>query len=445
MALHSFCTYSALMRRFSRLHLHGDLMVVRSVIGNTLMANLMPGERPYEVRDTRLKGLILRVQPSGVKTFYVEYARGKRVSLGRADAITPMQARQQAKSILADAYRGKDPSEARRRAKAHTFRSFIEEVYAPWARQNIRTAEQTVRRLKTSFPDLRERKLDEITPWLVEKWRTARLKSGAKATTVNRDLDDLKSSISKATLWGFLDAHPLDSIKRSKVDTRPTARFLNEDEDRRLRSALDAREERIRRERGSANKWRRERGYPLLPDLRARAFADHLKPMVILSLHTGLRRGELFGLTWEDVDLDHGRITIRGASAKSGRTRHVPFNAEALMAISHWGEQASDLVELLFPGAGGKQLTNVQKSWKSVLKAADINGFRWHDLRHTFASRLVMAGVDLNTVRELLGHSDYAMTLRYAHLAPEHKAAAVARLVQGQSESSIPGTSHLEA
>jgi integrase len=433
------------MHWFSRLHLHGDLKVVRSVIGNTLMASLMPGERPYEVRDTRLKGLILRVQPSGVKTFYVEYARGKRVSLGRADAVTPMQARKQAKSILADAYSGKDPSEARRRAKAHTFRSFIEEVYAPWARQNIRTAEQTIRRLRTSFPDLQERKLDEITPWLVEKWRTARLKAGAKPTTVNRDLADLKSSVAKATLWGLLDAHPLDGIKRIKVDTRPNVRFLNEDEDRRLRSALDAREERIRRERASANKWRRERDYLLLPDLRAREFADHLKPMVILSLHTGVRRGELFGLTWGDFDLAGERITIRGASAKSGRTRHIPLNAEALRAISRWQDQAIDLAGLMFPGAGGKKLTNVQKSWKSALKAADINSFRWHDLRHTFASRLVMAGVNLNTVRDLLGHSDYAMTLRYSHLAPEHKAEAVARLVQGLSEPTVPGTPYLEA
>jgi site-specific recombinase XerD len=76
------------------------------------------------------------------------------------------------------------------------------------------------------------------------------------------------------------------------------------------------------------------------------------------------------------------------------------------------------------------QFDNVKKSWMSLLKSAGIENFRWHDMRHHFASKLVMAGVDLNTVRELLGHADIKMTLRYAHLAPEYKAKAVAKLIE---------------
>lgn len=402
---------------------------MQAVIGNSLVASLKPAEKPFEVRDTRLKGLLLRVQPSGVMSFYVEYARGKRVNIGRAGAVTPAQAREHAKRILAEAYQGRDPMARRQEMGAHTFNSFVEEVYAPWAEQNIRTAHATVTRLKSSFPDLQNRKLKDITPWMVEKWRMARLKAGAKPTTVNRDLDDLKSSLAKATAWGLLDAHPLAGVKRSKVDSNPAVRFLTKEEERRLRAALDAREERIRQERTNANSWREGRQYRLLPDLREAAFCDHLKPLVLLSLHTGLRRGELFSVAWHHVDLAQANLTVHGAKAKSGKTRHVPLNSEALAVLEGWREQAAGPEGLVFPGRHGGPLNNVRKSWMGVLQAAGIERFRWHDLRHSFASRLVMAGVDLNTVRELLGHSDYQMTLRYAHLAPEHKAAAVARLV----------------
>ena len=82
----------------------------------------------------------------------------------------------------------------------------------------------------------------------------------------------------------------------------------------------------------------------------------------------------------------------------------------------------------VFPSKEGGRLDNIQTAWENVIARAGITAFRWNDLRHTFASKLVMAGVDLNTVRELLGHADIKMTLRYAHLGPEHKAEAVARL-----------------
>lgn len=187
----------------------------------------------------------------------------------------------------------------------------------------------------------------------------------------------------------------------------------------------------------NANAWRTERRYGLQPDLRSLTYADHLKPMVLLSLNTGMRQGEVFGLTWAEVHLGRREITVDGAKAKSGQTRHIPLNDEAWSVLSAWRDQADGEAAgpaLVFPNRDGQRFNNVRKSWEGVLAAAGITEFRWHDLRHSFASKLVMAGVDLNTVRELLGHSDIKMTLRYAHLAPEHKAAAVAKLVRGVKE-----------
>lgn len=402
---------------------------MQAALSISFVKQIRPATKPFEVRDIRVKGFLLRVQPSGAMTYYAEYGRGKRIAIGRSDLIAPDKARERAKDILAGAQFGQDPMEERRLAKAHTLRSFIAEVYAPWAEANIRTADATVARLRASFAEHLDKKLGDLTPWIIEKWRATRIKEGAKPATVNRDLDDLNSSLTKAVAWGLLEINPIAAVKRSRIDNSRSPRFLGADEEARLRRALDDREERIRRQRDSSNSWRAARGYELLPDVRASAFADYLKPLVLLSLHTGMRRGELFALTWRSVDLNVGRITVHGATAKSGTTRHLPLNSEALAVLRGWHDQAHHVEGLVFPGKSGCAFNNVRRSWEGVLAAAQINRFRWHDIRHSFASKLVMAAVDLNTVRELLGHSDYKMTQRYAHLAPEHKAAAVAKLV----------------
>jgi integrase len=362
-------------------------------------------------------------------TYYVEYSRGKRIAIGRSDVLAVERARERAREVLAGAHFGEDPLEERRLAKAHTLRSFIDEVYEPWAAANLRSGAGTIARLVASFAEHLDKKLSDLTPWIIEKWHAGRIKDGVTASTVNRDLGALRAAVARAVTWGLLDASPIASVKRSKIDVSRSPRFLSVDEEAQLRHALDEREERLRCQRDSANQWRTVRGYKLLPDLRQCAFADHLQPLVIVSLNTGMRRGELFALTWESVDLAAGRITVDGATAKSGTTRHIPMNADALAAMCGWKAGTPVNTGLVFPAKNGDALTHVRRAWESVLRTAGIARFRWHDLRHTFASKLVMAGVDLNTVRELLGHSDYAMTQRYAHLAPEHKAAAVAKLI----------------
>ena len=402
---------------------------MRDIIGNNLLKRLEVGVKPYEVRDTRLKGFILRVQPSGVMTYYAEYGRGKRVRLGRVGVLTPLDAREEAKQVLGDSYKGKYPTTARKVVTDHTLLSFVDQEYSPWAEVHLKTSEATIARLKSSFPDFLGKRLTTIDPLMAERWRTARLKLGRKPSTVNRDLVVLKAMLSKAVEWGFLENHPLASVKRVKVDNNSAPRFLSKDENERLMKTLNERELRIREKRESANKWRLERGIPPLPDLSDLSYADHLKPMVVLSLNTGMRRGELYNLTWGNVDLEKGLLTIEGGGAKSGLTRHIPLNDQAVKTLEKWGAQASGLGGLVFPSKDGKPFISTKKAWGKVLTDAEIKDFRWHDLRHTFASWLVMSGIDINTVRELLGHSDYAMTLRYAHLAPEHKASAVAELV----------------
>lgn len=390
-----------------------------------------------DYRDTRLKGLVLRVMPSGTKSYYCEYARGKRVWLGRADVLGVSEARESARAILADFYRGIDPVEARKpKAVIPTYREFLDGDYGAWARSNQKGHEQNLKRLATAFKTLLDRPLDAITGLDVERWRAVQVERGLSNQTINRDLASIKASFNRAVDWGLLTANPLARIKKSRVDDCMKVRFLSEAEERQLRAAIEAREERRRSERDSANRWRAERGYILLPSLRDFVFTDHVKPLILLSINTGCRRGELFDLTWSNVDLDRRILTVTGATAKSRRTRHIPLNREAASVLLNWRAQCGDTSSLVFVNEQGERFDRVNSSWRRLLRHAKITDFRWHDMRHHFASRLAMGGVDLNTIRELLGHSDYAMTLRYAHLAPEFKLKAVEVLDQVREAAS---------
>jgi integrase len=398
---------------------------MKANINSTLLRKLPEGQ-DVDIYDSKLTGFVLRLRASGRHAYRVQLGRGKWVHLGRITDLTPAEAREQAQAALGDKAKGIDVVARRKREKVSNLRDFVRDIYAPWISAQRKTGEAAVRTLNR-FTDLSGTKLGDITPWQIEKWRTKKMKEGTKPATINRDLGTLQAALNRAVEWGYLDANPLSKMKRTKTDDLGRPRFLSEDEEIRLRDALDAREERHREARESANAWRKERDYPLMPDLRALPFVDHLKPIVLLALNTGLRRGELFNLKWQDVDLERATLTVQGSGAKSGKTRHLPLNAEALDTFKGWQATRSG-AGLVFPGDEGERLDNIDHGWQRLCKDAQLVAFRFHDLRHTFASKLVMAGVDLNTVRELLGHSDIKMTLRYAHLAPEHKAAAVARL-----------------
>jgi integrase len=265
--------------------------------------------------------------------------------------------------------------------------------------------------------------VDDIAPADIERWRVERIKT-AKAATINKDLSALKAAINWGVKRGLLDVHPLARLERlQERDSKTIVRYLLPEEKARLMVALDEHAEALKRGRESHNEWLDERGRELMPDV-----ADYLKPMVIISLNTGIRRGSLFGLLWSDVDFEGRVLTLRGEEGKSGKINRVPLNDAAFRAFHEWrGRLTGD--GLVFPSPKtGKRLGDCKTAWKTLMRKANIENFRWHDMRHDFASQLVMKGVDLNTVRELMGHADLKMTLRYAHLAPEAKARAVAAL-----------------
>ncbi|HCD9498720.1 DUF4102 domain-containing protein [Legionella pneumophila] len=399
---------------------------MQAKISNSLIKTLKPQDTYYEIRDSNLKGFILRVSPSGIMSFYCQYKRGKRIVLGRVGVVTCAQAREKAIDILNQVNQGVDPKVESRNEKI-TLQEFLNQYYKPWMLTNHKRASKSLANINRCFKKLFNYPLIEITPARMERWRINRLNDGVSNATVNRDVTVMRSILTKAFEWGFLPANPLSKFKQLKIDQSPKVRYLSQDEERRLRDALKYREVELKQDRIKGNQWREERGYEKLHEFSENKFSDHLMPMILIAMNTGLRQGELFNLDWDMIDLEKRSLIISGEITKNSSSRYIPLNDEAFAVFQKLNKQNNKL-GLVFPSKNDKPFNNVKRAWATLLKKANIEQFRWHDLRHHFASKLVMAGVDLNTVRELLGHSDIKTTLRYAHLAPEHKISAVQKI-----------------
>jgi integrase len=301
---------------------------------------------------------------------------------------------------------------------------FVADTYTPWVNASRpRTAADTLEKLYRHFRTWYPEPLTAITVERVEAWKARRLNEGRSASTVLRDLFTLSSVLTRAVKTGELTENPVRRVDKPRVDRRGKVRFLDQVEETRLRDALKARDEERQKQRAVANSRRQTRHERVLPQLLH--FGDHLTPAVLLSVNTGLRRSEVLKLRWTSVDFNRRLLTVEGRNAKSRQTRHVPLNEEALSVLRRWREQSGTGMRVFHVATG------FQAAWEKILKRAGISNFRWHDLRHHFASRLVQQGVPLNTVRDLLGHSTVGMSLRYAHLAPDQRREAVAKLNDG--------------
>jgi integrase len=278
--------------------------------------------------------------------------------------------------------------------------------------------------------------MTDITIKDIEHWRCEREKTSITFSTLKREFTSFKALMNTAKKTHLvISSHQLESYTLkppTDIQESRDVRYLTESEEFRLRNALDEREKALIAARDSGNQWREARGYETLSPLAINGFADHLKPIVLLALNTGLRRGDLFTLEWEHINFEHRHIRKLINKTKK-RQKHpkpaiLPLSTEALDILSRWKPKIGATGYVFKSPVTGLPFDNINKAWRQIVTNAKIESFRFHDLRHTFASRLVMAGVPLNTVRELMTHSKPEMTLIYSHLSPDHKASAIEKV-----------------
>lgn len=408
------------------------------LITKELLKTLKPKSGVYDIRDSELKGFMVRVTPAGGMSYAAQYTRGKRFTLGDVNKFdSPTQARKKAKKIIADyQFDQLDPSEELKRKQGSnvTFKQFLNNEYvAHISTHHKSSSRETVQRIEKHFKEFFPKRLQEISSENILKWRGRVINAGTiKHNTINRTLAKVRALFKLAMQFGYIEQNPVAALKPLKYpDER--VRYLSKAETKLLHDALNERDERLKKARISANEHRQARGYELFPEKKF--FGDQLKPAVIITLNTGLRKNELFSLEKSALDFEANSIHLK--DSKSRKKRNIPMNKIVVETLKQWLEQNAHISSpYVFPSASNPATYNrdANKAWNTLLgkstnQEALIEDFHWHDLRHDFASRLVMANVDINTVRALLGHSDIKMTLRYAHLGPDHLQNSVARLV----------------
>ena len=261
-------------------------------------------------------------------------------------------------------------------------------------------------RLEFTREHFGQRVADSITPADIAEWfaKMADERDWTPAT-INRYRAAMSKAFKIGIQNGKITANPARLVPQRK-EPAGKLRYLTDEEEIRLRLALKSRPRSI--------------------------------PQLDIALHTGMRKSEQFSVTWDQVDFTQKFLHL--SATKNGSDRYVSLNSEAIRALESLKETHKRLKlpddSTLFVSAQNKPM-------------ADIEGVTWHTLRHTFASRLVMAGVDLKTVQDLMGHKTIAMTARYAHLSPAHKLTALEKLVskkraQGDDHARIAPTLHEE-
>lgn len=282
---------------------------------------------------------------------------------------------------------GKEP-EPIKRIPNYTFSQLAGE-YVKWCekQRSFKSKIYLIRQLIETFGNV---PLNRLSVMLIEQFQSDVVNKGKKPATANRLIATLKHCIHKGQQWEMVSEETLKRVRQVKFlpENNRRLRYLSKDECRALLENCN----------------------------------EHLRSIVIFALNTGCRRGEILSLKWDNVDLKHGFIRLD--MTKNGERRDIPIS-DLLRPVFQGLTRRLGVPYVFFDAATGKPFQDVKRSFHTACKKARITDFHFHDLRHTFASHLVVAGVDITTVSKLLGHKSLTMTLRYSHLAPNHLQNAV--------------------
>src|SRR6266702_3816614 len=253
--------------------------------------------------------------------------------------------------------------------------------------KSIRTERNRVKRW---VKDLGMRPIGRITRAEIESWRREKM-SRCKPATINRDLSRLRHMLNIAVEWELLEKSPMQGMKFLRENNART-RYLSVGECHRL---IDS------------------------------CIAPHIRAIVTVALHTGMRLGEILNLRWQDLDFSSGFILVR--DSKNGQARQVGIDSMISTLLRSWPRLSDQDIVFTSVMTGGR-IVDIRAGFLNACKRAGITGLHFHDLRHTFASQFVMAGGDLYILKEILGHKSITMTQRYAHLSPTYKIRAIDRM-----------------
>lgn len=273
------------------------------------------------------------------------------------------------------------------------FEDFSIEFMDLYSKQNKRSWRRDESSLKNLKPFFRGKTLQEIGPDLVEGYKAKRKadntprKTLTEEATINREIALLKTIFNKAVEWGKIEINRILNVKKFKEKQRDMKILKDEEAIRLINSAL-----------------------------------PHLKPILIIALNTGMRRGEILSLKWENVDFKNGLIFVKDSKSAD---REVPMNYLVYETIKEM-PQTPDFI--FYNPKTNSHIKDVKNSFRAARNNAKIKGLRFHDLRHTAATRMIQAGVDLVTVSRILGHSSIQMTMRYVHSTTEIMRQAVEKL-----------------